>query len=272
MTQPLLTLNDGNTLPQLGFGVFKVPQHEATETVTVAIEAGYRAIDTAAIYGNEEGVGAALAKANGHGPIALTTKLWNDKHEPAVARRALEESLSKLGRGSVDLYLIHWPVQSSDFIATWKAMIGFRDAGLAKSIGVSNFTRANLEAIIDATGVVPAVNQIELHPTFQQAELRQFHADKGIVTESWSPLGQGAGLKKPEIETIAKKHGKTPAQVILRWHLDLGLMVIPKSSTPARIKENLEVFDFKLDDDDHAALAKLDEAGGRIGPDPATFG
>ena len=151
-------------------------------------------------------------------------------------------------------------------------MIGFRDAGLAKSIGVSNFTRANLDAIIDATGVVPAVNQIELHPTFQQAELRKFHEDKGIVTESWSPLGQGAGLKKPEIEAIAKKHGKTPAQVVLRWHLGLGLMVIPKSSTPSRIKENIDVFDFELDDGDHAALAKLDDAGGRIGPNPTTFG
>ena len=272
MTQPLLTLNDGRTMPQLGFGVFKVPQKEATDTVTVAIDAGYRSVDTAAIYGNEEGVGAALARANGHGPIALTTKLWNDKHEPDDAKRALQESLAKLGRANVDLYLIHWPVQSSDFVATWKAMIGFRDAGLATSIGVSNFTRGNLEAIIDATGVVPAVNQIELHPTFQQAELRKFHEDHGIVTESWSPLGQGAGLKKPEIAAIATKHGKTPAQVVLRWHLDLGLMVIPKSSTPARIKENLDVFDFTLDEDDHAALAKLDDAGGRIGPDPTTFG
>ena len=272
MTQPFLTLNDGRTMPQLGFGVFKVPQAEAIDTVTTAIEAGYKAVDTAAIYGNEEGVGEALSKSNGHGPIALTTKLWNDKHEPEVARRALEESLRKLGRSSVDLYLIHWPVQASDYIATWKAMIGFRDAGLTTSIGVSNFTRDNLEKIIDATGVVPAVNQIELHPTFQQAELRKFHEDKGIVTESWSPLGQGAGLKKPEIEAIARKHGKTPAQAILRWHLDLGLMVIAKASTPSGIKENLDVFDFKLDKDDHAALANLDGAGGRIGPNPSTFG
>ena len=272
MSQPLSRLNDGRTMPQLGFGVFKVPQGEATEIVGTAIEAGYKAVDTAAIYGNEEGVGAALAKAGEHGPIALTTKLWNDKHEPVLARQALEESLRKLGRVSVDLYLIHWPVPSSDFVATWKAMIAFRDAGLAKSIGVSNFTRDNLEAIIAATGVVPAVNQIELHPTFQQAELRKVHEDKGIVTESWSPLGRGAGLKKPEIVAIAGKHGKTPAQVILRWHLDLGLMVIPKSSTPSRIRENLAVFDFTLDDEDHAALAKLDEAGGLIGPDPTTFG
>lgn len=272
MTQSFLTLNDARKMPQLGFGVFKVPQNEAIETVTLAVQAGYKAIDTAAIYGNEEGVGAALAEANEHGPIALTTKLWNDKHEPGVAKHALQESLRKLGRDSVDLYLIHWPVPSSDFVATWKAMIGFRDAGLTKSIGVSNFTRGNLEAIIDATGVVPAVNQIELHPTFQQSELRKFHEDKGIITESWSPLGQGAGLKKPEIEAIAKKHGRTPAQVVLRWHLELGLMVIPKSSTPSRIKENLDVFDFQLDDDDHSSFAKLDDAGGRIGPDPTKFG
>ena len=272
MTQPLLTLNDARKMPQLGFGVFKVPQNEASKTVTLAIQAGYKAIDTAAIYDNEEGVGVALAEANGHGPVALTTKLWNDKHEPGSARHALRESLRKLGRDSVDLYLIHWPVPSSDFVATWMAMIGFRDAGLTKSIGVSNFTRGNLEAIIDATGIVPAVNQVELHPTFQQSELRKFHEDKGIITESWSPLGQGAGLKKPEIEAIAKKHGRTPAQVVLRWHLELGLMVIPKSSTPSRIKENLDIFDFALDDDDHASFAKLDDANGRIGPDPTKFG
>lgn len=271
MTQPTLTLNDGHAMPQLGFGVFQVPAAEAARTVEVAIAAGYQSIDTAAIYQNEEGVGAGLKSANGT-PVAVTTKLWNDKHEPAAAKTAFATSLQKLGLSSVDLYLIHWPVQSSDFVATWKAMIGFRDAGLAKSIGVSNFTRANLDKIIDATGVVPSVNQIELHPTFQQKELRAFHEKHGIVTESWSPLGRGAGLKNAEIVRIAKKHGKTPAQVILRWHLDLGFMVIPKSVTPARIRENIEVFDFKLDKDDHTAIGKLDDAKGRIGPDPMTFG
>jgi 2,5-diketo-D-gluconate reductase A len=271
MTQPHVTLNDGHKLPQLGFGVFKVPQAEAAKTVKEAIKAGYLAIDTAAIYQNEEGVGAGLEAAQGAG-IAVTTKLWNDKHEPDAARVAFEESLRKLKRDSVDLFLIHWPVQRSDFVATWKALVSFREAGLAKSIGVSNFTKDNLARIIDATGVVPAVNQIELHPTFQQAELRAFHETHGILTESWSPLGQGAGIKNADIVKIAGKHGKTPAQVILRWHLDLGLMVIPKSSTPSRIAENINVFDFALDPSDHAAIAKLDRADGRIGPDPTTFG
>lgn len=271
MSQPNVTFNDGRSLPQLGFGVFKVPAAEAARTVETAIAAGYRAIDTAAIYRNEEGVGAALATPGG-ASVAVTTKLWNDRHDPADAERALHESLTKLGRPRVELYLIHWPVQTSDYVATWKAMIRFRDAGLATSIGVSNFTKANLERIIDATGVVPAVNQIELHPNFQQKALRTVHEAHGIVTESWSPLGQGAGLKAPQIQRIADKHGKTPAQVILRWHLDLGLMVIPKSSTPERIKENIDVFDFALDTEDHAAIATLDRPDGRIGPDPQTFG
>ena len=271
MTQTTLTLNDGHAMPQLGFGVFKVPQKEAADTVALALRAGYRSIDTAAIYGNEEGVGAALA---GHADedIALTTKLWNDKHEPEAARAALAESLRKLGRHSVELYLIHWPVQRSDFVATWRALIESRKAGLARSIGVSNFTIDNLTRIIDATGIVPAVNQIEVHPMFQQKELRAFHAERGIVTESWSPLGQGAGVKNDVIRAIATRHGKTEAQVILRWHLELGLMVIPKSSTPSRIVENADIFDFQLNDDDHRAIAGLDDPRGRIGPDPLTFG
>ena len=256
-------------MPQLGFGVFKVPPHEAAETVRVAVGAGYRPIDIAAIYGNEDGVGAALAMAE---DVALTTKLRNDKHEPDLAKAAIAESLRKLGRRSVELYLIHWPVQRSDFVATWRTMIGFREAGLTRSIGVSNFTVENLRRIIDATGVVPAVNQIELHPAFQQRELRAFHDEHGIVTKSWSPLGQGAGVKSDTVAAIAGKHGRTPAQVILRWHLDLGFMVIPKSSTPARIADNIDVFDFTLDADDHAAIARLDRPDGRIGPDPATFG
>ena len=270
MTQPTMTLNDGHTMPQLGFGVFKVPQAEAAATVAAAIDAGYMAVDTAAIYGNEDGVGAALAGADA--AIAVTTKLWNDRHDPAAVEPALRDSLHKLGRSAADLYLIHWPVPSTDFIATWTAMVALRKRGLARSIGVSNFTVANLRTIIDATGVVPAVNQIELHPDFQQAELRAFHAEHGIVTESWSPLGQGAGVKNAEIARIAQKHGKTPAQTILRWHLDLGLMVIPKSSTPTRIAENIDVFDFTLDAADHAAIARLDRSDGRLGPDPTTFG
>ncbi len=257
-------------MPQLGFGVFKVPAAEAQRTVETAIAAGYLAVDTAAIYRNEEGVGAALASAAG--PVVITTKLSNDAHEPAAARTALTESLRKLGRSSVDLYLVHWPVPSTDYVATWRAMIAFRNAGLATSIGVSNFTIEHLQAIIATTGVVPAVNQIELHPAFQQRELRAFHADRGIVTESWSPLGQGGGLAEPVLLTIGQKHGRTPAQVVLRWHLDLGLMVIPKSSTPSRIAENIDVFGFRLDADDHAAIAALDRKDGRLGPDPVTFG
>ena len=269
MRQPEMTLNDGSTLPQLGFGVFKVPQRDAAETVRLAIEAGYRSIDTAAIYGNEEGVGAALATADG---VALTTKLWNDKHDPDLAAGAIADSLRKLKRRRVELYLIHWPVQRSDFVATWRALIAFREAGLARSIGVSNFKVENRRQIIAAPGVVPGGHQIELHPAFQQPELRAFHDRHGIVTESWSPLGQGAALKDATVTRIGAKHGKTPAQVILRWHLDLGFMVIPKSSMPARIAANIDVFDFTLDADDHAAIALLDRPDGRIGPDPRTFG
>ena len=257
-------------MPQFGFGVFKVPPGDAAATVKAALDAGYAAVDTAAIYGNEEGVGAALADAPGS--VKVTTKLWNDKHEPEAAAAALRDSLRRLNRASVDLYLVHWPVPGSDIVATWRAMIGFREAGLAASIGVSNFTLRDLDRILDATGVVPAVNQIELHPAFQQRELRAFHERHGIATQSWSPLGQGGALAGATVAGIAAKHGRTPAQAVLRWHLDLGLMVIPKSSTPARIAENIDVFDFALDEADHAALAALDRRDGRIGPDPATFG
>lgn len=271
MDQPQVTLNDGRTLPQVGLGVFKVPDAEAAQVVTTAIETGYRLVDTAAIYGNEAGVGAALREPQAGG-IAVTTKLWNDRHEAKAARAALQDSLHKLGRDRIDLYLIHWPVQASDYVGTWKALIDFQKEGLVTSIGVSNFTVENLSRIIEATGVVPAVNQIELHPSFQQAELRAFHARHGIVTESWSPLGQGAALSDPQIGAIARKHGKTPAQVILRWHVDSGFMVIPKSVTPARIRENFAIFDFALDRDDLAVIAGLDRADGRIGPNPVTFG
>lgn len=271
MDQPYLTLNDGHNLPQVGLGVFKVPQEEAARVVTFAVETGYRLVDTAAIYGNEAGVGAGLLHGGG-GQVAVTTKLWNDRHEPRAARAALQDSLRNLGLSRVDLYLIHWPVQTSDYVGTWKALIEFRDEGLVTSIGVSNFTVDNLSRIIEATGVVPAVNQIELHPDFQQSELRAFHERHGIVTESWSPLGRGAALSSPQIGAIARKHGKTPAQIVLRWHVDSGLMVIPKSVTLNRIRENLQLFDFALDEEDLAAIAGLDRPDGRIGPDPTTFG
>jgi 2,5-diketo-D-gluconate reductase A len=273
MSQPFITLNDGHAMPQLGLGVFKVAREDASRVVTCALETGYRAIDTAAIYGNEDGVGAALAEASiPRGNIFVTTKLWNDSHAPERAEAAFETSLRKLGLAHVDLYLIHWPApRSGDFLGAWKVLIKLRERGLARSIGVSNFTRDHLTRVIDATGIVPSVNQVELHPRFQQATLRAFHARHGIATQSWSPLGRGAALEDPVIASIARKHGKTPAQVILRWHLDLGLIAIPKSATPTRIAENFAVFDFALDSEDWAAIEKLDRADGRIGPAPEAF-
>lgn len=273
MSQPTVTLNDGRSIPQLGFGVFKVPQADAKAVVSQALDIGYRAIDTAAVYDNEDGVGAAIAaSALKRDEIFLTTKLWNDSHAPDAAHAALRASLDRLGLDRVDLYLIHWPAPGrGDIVDTWKALITARDQGLATSIGVSNFTEADLERIMDATGVVPSVNQVELHPAFQQKALRTFHAAHGIATESWSPLGRGASLADPTIETIARKHGRSPAQIVLRWHLDLGLIVIPKSVTPARIAENFGVFDFALDTDDWTAIEAIDRPDGRLGPDPASF-
>ncbi len=269
-----VTLNDGHQMPQLGFGVFKIPPQDAARLTREAIETGYRAIDTAAIYNNEQGVGEALAQCGvDRDDMFVTTKLWNDNHAAADAEKAFTASLKKLGLAYVDLYLIHWPApQKGSFIETWKALVRLQKEGLARSIGVSNFMAGQLTAIIDGTGVVPSVNQIELHPGFQQRELRDFHAKHGIMTECWSPLGQGAALKNPVIGGIAKRLGKTPAQVILRWHLDLGFIAIPKSSARARMAENFAVFDFTLSREDHASIARLDQAGGRIGPDPLTFG
>lgn len=269
-----VNLNDGHVMPQLGFGVFKIPQAEAARITREAIETGYRAIDTAAIYNNEQGVGEGLAQSGvARDELFITTKLWNDSHAPAEAEKAFSLSLAHLGLAYVDLYLIHWPApQKGSFVEAWKVLVQLQKAGLARSIGVSNFTPEQLTKIIDGTGVVPSVNQIELHPSFQQLELREFHGKHGIITESWSPLGQGAALKDPVIAGIAKRIGKTPAQVVLRWHLDLGLVTIPKSSTPARMAENFALFDFSLSREDRAAIAQLDRAGGRIGPDPLTFG
>jgi 2,5-diketo-D-gluconate reductase A len=273
MNQPTVTLNDGHEMPQLGFGVFKVPQDEAASIVGQAIATGYRSIDTAAIYRNEEGVGGAIAAASvPREELFITTKLWNDAHAALAAHKALETSLEKLGLKAIDLYLIHWPTPGKDdYVEAWKALIAARDAGLVRSIGVSNFTIKHLKRIMDETGIVPSVNQVELHPSFQQNALRAFHAEHGIATESWSPLGQGAGIKDPTIGAIARKHGRTPAQVILRWHLDLGLVVIPKSGTPERIAENFAVFDFALDKQDWATFETLDRADGRLGPDPDSF-
>jgi diketogulonate reductase-like aldo/keto reductase len=257
---------------QLGFGVFQVPPEETAEAVGHALRTGYRLIDTAAGYGNEEGVREAI-QASGleRGEVFVTTKLFNDSHGREEAQRAFSHSLALLGGDYIDLYLIHWPLPQQDrYVETWETLCALRDTGLVRSIGVSNFQIEHLERIIDASGVVPAVNQIELHPRLQQPELRRFHAERGIVTEAWSPLGKGELLDDPVIEEIASGHERTAAQVVLRWHIQLGNVVIPKSVTPSRIEENFQVFDFELSEPEMKRLSELDR-GERTGPDPDTF-
>lgn len=269
---PILKLNDGNSIPQLGLGVWQVPNVEAAACVKDALVAGYRLIDTAAIYGNEAGVGEGLrASGVGRKDLFLTTKLWNDKHGYDEAQHALDESLRKLGLAYVDLYLIHWPVAGSDkYLDAWRAMVAMKEDGRVRSIGVSNFPVTQLQRLIDETGVTPAVNQVELHPGFAQKDLRAFHADQGIATESWSPLGQGTVVHEPAIAGLARKYGRSAAQITLRWHLQNGLVVIPKSVTSSRIRANIDVFDFELSAEDMAAIDAIPE-GNRLGPDPAVF-
>ncbi|KOG55337.1 oxidoreductase [Streptomyces griseoflavus] len=270
---PHITLNNGVVMPQLGYGVWQVPDDEAFTAVGNALEAGYRSIDTAAIYGNEEGTGKALAASGiARDELFVTTKLWNDAQGYDSTLRAFDESLNKLGLEYVDLYLIHWPLPAQGtFVDTYRAFEKIYEEGRAKAIGVSNFQPAHLERLLGETSVVPAVDQIELHPRLQQAEARAFHARHGIATEAWSPLGQGKDLLTDATVTrIAEKHERTAAQIVLRWHLQLGNVVIPKSVTPSRIKENIDVFGFELDDADMAAIAALD-SGTRLGPDPDTF-
>ncbi len=270
---PPITLNNGVEMPQLGFGVWQVPDDEARTAVATALEAGYRSIDTAAVYGNEEGTGKAIASSGvAREDLFVTTKLWNSDQGYDATLRGFDTSLQKLGLDYVDLYLIHWPVPSKDaYVDTYKAFEKIHADGRAKAIGVSNFLPAHLERLLGETSIVPAVNQIELHPHLQQHASREFHAEQGIATEAWSPLGSGRGLLEvPALIAIAQKHGRSPAQIALRWHIQLGNIVIPKSVTPSRIKENIDVFGFELDPEDMAAISALNEDR-RIGPDPATF-
>lgn len=271
--QNTLGFHDGRNAPQLGLGVWQVENDVAATVVQTAIGVGYRSIDTAAIYGNEEGVGRGIAQSNvKREDLFIATKLWNDRHGHDTSKAAFEESLEKLGLDYVDLYLIHWPVPKNGlYVDAWETMIQLRDEGRAKSIGVCNFNINHLQKLLDKTGVLPVVNQIELHPHFQQAELRQFHAEHEIVTEAWSPLGRGKLWEDPSLVAIAHKHNRSVAQVMIRWHTQLGNMVIPKSITPSRIQENFHVFDFTLDAEDMAAIAALDRPDGRDGPDPELF-
>jgi 2,5-diketo-D-gluconate reductase A len=273
MTIPDITLNDGHTIPQLGFGVFKVDPAETERIVSDALEAGYRHIDTAAVYRNEEGVGRAIA-ASGipRDELFVTTKKWNSEQGTDTARAALATSLETLGLDHVDLYLIHWPRPDLDrYVATWQTLEQLRSEGLSRSIGVSNFHRPHLERLLAETGTVPAVNQIELHPAFAQRELRAFGDEHGIRTEAWGPLGQGKYdlFGEAAVKDAAAAHGATPAQVVIRWHLQNGIIVFPKSSTRERIAENIDVFGFELSDAEIAAIDALDR-GLRVGADPDT--
>ena len=268
-----LTMNNGLRIPQVGFGVFQIPEEETASAVTTALDVGYRLIDTAQGYQNEEGVGSAVADAGINlDDVFITTKLANHFQGFDAALSAFDESMRKLRLDVLDLFLIHWPLPMFDqYVETWRALEKLVGEGRVRSIGVSNFTVAHLQRLFDETDIVPAVNQIELHPQFPQDELRAFHAEHGILTESWGPLGQGKGLlEDPRIIEVAKSKGRTPAQVVLRWHIQLGCVVIPKSVTPERIRENLAVADFELDDADLAAIAELN-TGERLGPDPEVF-
>lgn len=274
---PTVLLNDGHTIPQLGFGVYKVPDLASTEIVRTALEVGYRHIDTASLYGNERGTGVAIRESGiPRDELFVTTKVWNTDQGYEETLRAFDTSLDLLGLDHVDLYLIHWPAPGQDrYRETWRALERLRTEGRTRSIGVSNFHRSHLERLLESAEVTPAVNQIELHPFLPQRELRAVNTAHGIATEAWSPLARGRFFTPAvdgsdatsDLGAIARKHGRTVAQVVLRWHLQLGNIVIPKSATPARIAENFAVFDFTLDADDLAAISAL-ENGERTGTDP----
>jgi len=273
-TVPMVTLNDGHQIPQLGFGVFQIPPEETVEATSRALEIGYRHIDTAEMYRNEKEVGEAVARSGlDRSEVFITSKLNNGFHRPEDARKAFDETLGALGSEYVDLFLIHWPLPTrygGDFVSTWQALIEFRDEGRARSIGVSNFQRHHLDQLLLATETVPAVNQIEVHPYLVQDELRAYDADHRIATEAWSPIARGNVLGDPAVGSVAERRGKSPAQVVLRWHIQRGDIVFPKSVTPSRIQENFELFDFELDDADMAGISALNRDE-RTGPDPDTF-
>ena len=277
MTIPTLELNDGNSIPQLGYGVFKVPADETERAVSEALEVGYRHIDTAAIYGNEEGVGAAITKSGiPRDELFITTKLWNDRHDGDAPNAAIAESLEKLGLEQVDLYLVHWPTPAKDnFVHAFAKLVELREAGLTRSVGVSNFLVEHLARVVDETGVVPAVNQIELHPAYQQRDVVAWSTERGIRTEAWGPLGQGKYdlFGTPAVAEAATAHGVTPAQAVLRWHLQKGIIVFPKSVRAERLRENLDVFGFTLTDAEVAAIDAIDplDGSGRVGTHPNEF-
>ncbi len=273
MTPTRLRLNDGHMIPQLGLGIWQVPAETTATTVATALGMGYRLIDGAAIYGNEVGQGEGIRQSGlPRDEVFVTTKVWNDAQGQDATLRAVEGSLTRLGLERTDLCLIHWPVPARGlYVETWRALVRLRDEGRVRSIGVSNFMPAHLERLVGETGVIPVLNQIELNPRLQQAELRGLHDRMGIVTQSWTPLGQGASFAAAPVAAAAARTGKSPAQVILRWHVQLGASVIPRSTRTAGLAENLDVFDFALTDAEMAAMAALDE-GVRCGPDPMTFG
>ena len=267
---PTLNLNDGRQIPQLGFGTWQIPEDDAAGAVSTAIDVGYWLIDTAAIYENERGVGEGLGEWS---DIFLQTKVWNESQGYDRAKRAAEKCLERLGRDHVDMLLIHWPCPDKDlFVDTWKAFIELREEGRAKSIGVSNFREQDLRRLVDETGVVPALNQVELHPSFQQRSLRKVHEELGIVTQSWSPLGQGKGLKDETIAAIAEETGQPASAVIIRWHIQHGISTIPKASSRDHIEANFKALSFTLSDEQMARIDALDSEDGRMGPDPSDFG
>jgi 2,5-diketo-D-gluconate reductase A len=271
---PAITLNDGYSIPQFGFGVFQVKPRDTFDATAAALQYGYRHIDTAEMYGNEHEVGQAVAKSGlDRGEVFVTSKLNNQFHRPADARKAFDQTMAALDFDYIDLFLIHWPLPTrydGDFVSTWQTLEEFKHDGRARSIGVSNFHRAHLQRLADTCEVTPAVNQIEVHPYLTQDPLRAFCAELGIAVEAWSPIARGKVLDDPAVVALAARVGKTPAQAVLRWHIQRGDIVFPRSVRPARIRENLDVFDFELSDADMQAISALN-SGTRVGPDPDKF-